>query len=50
MIKSLALKKEVILSMTKLDDFINSYKENIEKLNIPSLNINHIFILMRAII
>ena len=29
--------------MTKLDDFINSYKENIEKLNIPSLNINHIF-------
>ncbi len=29
--------------MTKLDDFINSYKENIQKLNIPSLNINHIF-------
>lgn len=29
--------------MTKLADFINSYKENIEKLNISSLKINHIF-------
>lgn len=41
-VEKLILKEnqQVILSMTKLDDFINSYKENIEKLNIPSLNIN----------
>ena len=43
MIQHLVLKKEVIISMTRLDDFINSYKENIEKLNIPSLKIKHTF-------
>ena len=29
--------------MPRLDDFINSYEENFEKLNLPSLKINHTF-------
>lgn len=45
MIQHLVLKKKVILSMTRLDDFINLYNENIEKFEYSTIkNKSHLLI------